>query len=495
MATDPDTPTQSALADPAREYFAARWLFLRALAVIYAVAFVSLRGQVLGLIGANGILPATEYLQSEPGASWAVMPTLGWWWCSDAALQVYCWLGAGCAVLAAIGVAAPVMFAACWVLYLTLVHLGQDFLSFQWDILLLETGFLAIFFAPFQLLPRFRTEAPPSRIALWLLRWLLFRLMFFSGVVKLADRTWTQLHALDYHYETQPLPTVLGWYAHHLPGPVQHFSVVILFIIELVAPFAIFLPRVPRMAGGLALIFLQVLILLTGNFTFFNWLSIALCLLLFDDRAFGFVLRRFAPRAAPLPPHHWRPRAVFAAHASIAVLLVATSLFYVVALGAGRAKVPSVLTALARAAQPYYLVNSYGLFAQMTTERDEIILEGSDDGRDWKAYEFPYKPGAVDRRPQWVAPFQPRLDWQMWFAALGSARQNPWFINLMQRILEGRPEVLALLETNPFREHPPKYLRAQLYTYHFASLAEHRISGAWYTRTYKGPYFGPVSLR
>jgi len=286
------------------DYFLTRWIFLRALGVIYLIAFVSLWIQISGLIGHDGILPADQYLSAVTQHCDArgialdryyFWPTLCWFSASDGFLHFLCAAGSVLAGLLIIGIAPAPCLALLWLLYLSLVTVGQDFLGFQWDNLLLETGFLAIFFAPRQWLPRLPTETCPPRVLLWLLRLLLFKLMFSSGCVKLAsgDPTWRQLTALTYHYQTQPLPTWIGWYAHQLPVRFQEFSCAMMFAIELGAPFLIFAPRRLRFLGGAALACLQILILLTGNYTFFNWLTLALCLLLLDDQLLMKVLPGF----------------------------------------------------------------------------------------------------------------------------------------------------------------------------------------------------------
>ncbi len=534
-----------------------RWIFLRALGAVYLVAFVSLWTQISGLIGHAGILPTDQFmaaarqqcdLQGIGLERFHLLPTLSWVNSSDGFLHFQCAAGTVLAVLLVVGIAPVPCLALLWLLYLSLVTAGRDFLGFQWDNLLLEAGFLAIFFAPWQWLPHYlrsllsgaRTvssesyetkvnaekavrapvsEAPPSRIALWLLRLLLFKLMFSSGCVKLfsGDATWRNLTALTFHYQTQPLPTWIGWYANQLPLWLQKCSCAGMFAIELGAPFLIFAPRRLRFCGGTAIAFLQILILLTGNYTFFNWLTLALCLLLLDDFALAaFVPGRFLnsksdARGAPVSDRACaagtRPSAGPEAGAPtcgcrwprfvtipLAAAVGAIYLFQVSLLFGAR---PAWFYPVAVAdawLEPFRTFNGYGLFAGMTTERREIIVEGSDDGINWRAYEFKYKPGDVHRPPAFVAPHQPRLDWQMWFAALGDYRQNPWFVNFCLRLLQGSPEVSALLAKNPFPDHPPHYLRAGFYDYRFTGFAERRASGAWWKRERLGEYLPPVSL-
>ena len=473
-------------------------LFLRLLGASYGFAFWSLGTQILGLIGHRGILPATHLLdaahrQLGHSALWR-FPTLCWLSAADPFLKTLCFVGAGLAALVVCDVAPALLLAALWVLYLSLTTVCQEFLWFQWDSLLLEAGFLGMLLAPLRLRPS-RQPEPPATLVRWLLWWLLFRLTFSSGVVKLAsgDAAWRTLTALTYHYETQPLPTWIGWWAHQLPSWFQRLSCVAMFTIELVMPFTIFCPTPLRRAGCAALILLQLLIALTGNYTFFNLLTVALCLLLLEDAAWPQAMRATASEASSRPrprPRHW-PWVVVLPIGTMLLLLSSVPLRLLAGMRPSR-RDPTI--ALYQGLAPYRLVNTYGLFAVMTTTRNEILLEGSRDGREWKAYEFRYKPGEVHRAPVFVAPHQPRLDWQMWFAALGTYRDNPWFLSLCTRLLEGSPEVLALLASNPFPEGPPRYLRAALYTYHFTDPAMRRTAGAWWRREARG-FYCPMLIR
>ena len=465
---------------------ATRQLFLRLLAAIYLIAFASLYVQILGLIGSHGIVPVGNLLDAvreQAGApSYWRLPTLAWLASSDAALRGMALGGGLAALLAMTGILQGVAFGAMWILYLSLVTAGQEFLSFQWDVLLLETGFLAIWFG-----------FGNSRGLLWLLRLLLFRLTVCSGLVKLGsgDPTWRNFTALQYHYETQPLPTPLGWYAHQLPASFQHFSVAAMFGIELFVPLLIFTPRRLRMLGAALMIGLQALIGLTGNYAFFNLLTVALCLLLFDDAALPPRLTTWFTKERPArAPGLLRRLAV----AILVVVIGFAGLAHV--LGTiWRAPWPDPVADGLSSLSHLYLVNTYGLFAVMTTERVEIVVEGSNDGETWQTYEFKYKPGDVKRAPPLVEPHQPRLDWQLWFAALGNYRQNPWFVNFMVRLLEGSPDVVALLATNPFPQAAPRYVRARRYEYHFTTPAERRATGAWWRREEAGLYFPASSLR
>jgi predicted DCC family thiol-disulfide oxidoreductase YuxK len=493
------------------EHFLVRRVFLCCLGAIYFTAFVSLWVQITGLVGKDGILPAADLMSQARHAlaaggtgidRYRLLPTLCWFGASDGFLGFQCAAGALLALLLIAGTSPPVCLALMWLLYLSLATVCREFLGFQWDNLLLETGLLAIFFAPAQLLPCPSREKPPSRVVLWLLRLLLFKLMFLSGVVKLAsgDAAWHSLTALTRHYETQPLPNWIAWHAHQLPLWFQKSSCAVMFAIELAVPFLIFAPRRPRLAGGAALAVLQVLILLTGNYTFFNWLALALCLLLLDD----FALARLLPRKLAAlytrsatrmegHPARWR-RWRMVVIVPLAAVVAGMSAVQLLSPFGGVPSWASPVLNVYRWLSPLRSVNSYGLFAVMTTERPEIIIEGSSDRRDWKEYGFPYKPGEPIRRPAFVAPHQPRLDWQMWFAALGNYRQNPWLVNFCVRLLQGSPQVLALLERNPFPDQPPKYIRARLYNYQFTSREERNHTGGWWKRELKGEYLPPLSL-
>lgn len=475
-------------------YFRARDWFLRALGVIYLIAFLSLWVQVDGLIGSHGVAPVGEYLAAAKAqlgsrAPW-VLPTLCWFGASNGALHFLCGAGALLSLFLIAGLAPILCLVLLFALYLSLTIAGQDFLSFQWDILLLETGFLAIFLAPWRWRLRPNDSAPLSRVALFLLHFLLFKLMLMSGVVKLTsgDASWWNLTALDYHYWTQPLPTALGWWADQAPEWFKHFSTAFVLVVEIGGALLLWFPRHLRLLGAGLLVFLQVVIGLTGNYAFFNLLTIALCLLLVDDHAWpGRRLTSRTPAGASWPAGV--PALVLALTLPLNAMLIFSGF-------APEATWPRPLAALYGRVEPFRIANGYGLFRVMTKERPEIIIEGSDDGRDWKPYEFKWKPGALDRRPRFVEPHQPRLDWQMWFAALGGdPRREPWFIGLIERLGKNEPDVLHLLGKNPFPEKPPRYLRADLYQYRFTTAAEHQQTGAWWKREEPTTYLPAISLR
>lgn len=481
-------------------YLHTRSLFLRLLGVVYLFAFVSLWTQIIGLVGANGILPIASYLQ-EAGQhlsgldKFHKVPTLSWLSPSNGFLIFQCVAGTVLAVVLIAGFVPVAALAGLWILWLSLTVAGQEFLLFQWDNLLLETGFLAIFLAPLSL--TLRSAEPPSGRVLWLIRWLLFRLLFLSGAVKLisGDPSWRNFTALFYHFETQPLPTVLGWAAYQLPTWTQVIQTGVMYFIELIVPFLIFFPRRIRIAAFFPIVLLQIGIALTGNYAYFNFLTIVLCVLLLDDEALQKIVR-LMPRIPPAQTH----RLVLAKIHSIAVAVVTVVIVIITALQmvsmlTGKQNWGRSVLALYRLVDPLRSINTYGLFAVMTKSRPEIIVEGSHDGQNWIPYEFKHKPGDLNRRPGFIAPHQPRLDWQMWFAALGEYQQNRWFVNFCTRLAQNQPDVLALLRTNPFPEKPPKFIRATKYIYEFTDFGTLRTSGQWWRRENPEEYLPMVSGR
>src|SRR2546423_739132 len=482
-------------------YFKARDLFVRALGAIYLIAFVSLWLQVDGLIGENGILPVGRHLQlaHEQLGSYAFffLPTLCWLNSSNAFLHFLCGAGALIAILLMAGLAPVLSLSFLFLLYLSLTIAGQTFLSFQWDILLLEAGFLAIFFAPWQWRMKPGSAPPFSRAGFFLLKLLLFKLMLMSGLVKLTsgDDSWWNLTALDYHYWSQPLPTAIGWWADQHAEWFKKFSVAFCLVVEIIAPFFIWAPRRLRHIAAGFLIFLQIAIAATGNYCFFNLLTIALCLLLLDDAFLKRMIGRDSvePKAAqPSGSTASRPTNFPA----IAVLVITLPINVMLVFSAFKpnAEWSRPIATLAGYLESFHVVNGYGLFRVMTKTRPEIIIEGSADGKEWLPYEFRWKPGEVNRAPPWVAPHQPRLDWQMWFAALGTYRHNPWFVSLLERLLRNAPDVTRLLARNPFPDAPPQYVRAKSFEYHFATAEEHRATGAWWKREERGEYLPAISL-
>ncbi|MGH8752479.1 MAG: lipase maturation factor family protein [Burkholderiales bacterium] len=464
------------------------WFFLRALGLIYLAAFISFGVQALGLIGSPGILPLPDFIDLiKRHFGWErywLFPMVFWLGSGDSAIQVTCWAGAALSLLLVFNILPRLSLLLLYVLYLSLFYAGQDFMTFQWDLLLLEAGFLAILLSI------------ASTLGIWLLRWLLFRLMFLSGAVKLlsGDPTWASLSALSFHFQTQPLPTPLAWYAHYLPQDLLVATTAATFVIELVLPFLIFLPRRLRFVAAFGFLLLQTGIFLTGNYNFFNLLTMALCLVLFDDAALYKVLPQRLTRLLPQRAQGvGRGKIASFVAGSLALLIVFVSGVQLYSTFSGR--IPTLANWINYGVAPLRIVNTYGLFAVMTTERPEIIIEGSDDSIHWKEYAFKYKPGDVKRRPPWNIPHQPRLDWQMWFAALDIPDRNPWFSHLLQRLLENSPEVIALLDGNPFPDKPPYYVRALLYDYRYTNSDEKESKGVWWERRMAGLYYPAVKLR
>ena len=495
-------------------YFWARRWFLRLLGLTYLIAFVSLWVQVDGLIGSNGISPLDQFLPAVHerfgGSAYSLLPTLCWFDPSNGFLHLLCGGGVALSLLLILGIAPAVSLTLIFIFYLSLTIAGQTFLSFQWDILLLETGFLSIFLAPWRLWPRElmwwpgsfgvrtfpATASPVSRAGLFLLKFLLLKLMLMSGMVKLTsgDDCWWNLTALDYHYWSQPLPTVFGWWADKSPEWFKHFSVAFCLVVEIIVPFFIWAPRRPRVVVAGLLIFLQLVIAFTGNYCFFNLLTIALCLLLIDDSVIGTDRRAVrmqitgAPGGGALPDQ-------LRSYVAIAVIIVTLPInaWLIFTAFKPNADWPRPPVAVYGCLEPFRIVNGYGLFRVMTKDRDEIVIEGSADGIDWLPYEFKWKPGDVMRAPGWCAPHQPRLDWQMWFAALGSYRENPWFGRLIVRLLQGSQDANRLFAKNPFPREPPRYIRAMFYRYRFTTLREHDETGAWWKREQLREYLPTVS--
>jgi predicted DCC family thiol-disulfide oxidoreductase YuxK len=469
------------------QYELAASLFTRLFGLIYLSAFVSFGVQALGLIGSHGILPLvamldTVYSRIGPDGFFE-MPMVFWLNASDFMIRAVCWAGAGFSLLVVFNLLPRLSLFFCYLLYLSLLYAGSVFMFYQWDTFLLEAGFLTLLLNI------------STRPGIWLLRWLLFRFMFMSGVVKLSsgDPNWWNLSALHYHFLTQPLPTPLAWHAAHLPAQALTFATAATFMVELALPFLIFCPRRLRFFAGFGILLLEGLILVTGNYNWFNLQTGLLCLLLFDDAA----LRKLLPRRLtgwltqrqPARPLQKRGKITIAVFASLILFL---SLVEMDERFGGQP--PDIAQDIDSVFEPLHLVSSYGLFAVMTTKRNEIVIQGSADGAHWRDYEFEYKPGDVTRTPPWNIPHQPRLDWQMWFAALDSPDRLPWFWHFLQKLLENDPAVTSLLRTNPFAgKPPPLFIRAQFYEYTYSSGAE-KAKGIWWDRRLLGLYFPAARL-
>ncbi len=469
-------------------YALSAWFFIRALSFIYLVAFVSLGVQARGLWSSHGVLPVQPFLeavamQTDVGRYWQI-PSIFWAGAGDSLIVGLAWIGAGAALLALLGFAQGWMLLVCFAIYISYVSAGQEFMSFQWDALLLEVGFLALFAAPWSFGFDLWSAYEPQSAVRWMFYVVLFKLMFLSGLVKIlsGDPSWRDLTAMTYHYWTQPLPNPLSPFMHSLPKGIQQLSTLMAFAIELILPFFMLLPRA-RIFVAAGFIGLSLLIFATGNFTFFNLLTIALSFWLVPDSWWQGVVD-----SLPFSIQEGSPT-VFANPFIVACM---AALFLLSFVWCTRWLYPRELQArlmpVLRVAQSLHISSSYGLFANMTKRRPEIIIEGSLDGKEWKEYEFKYKPGNLFRPLPIVAPHQPRLDWQMWFAALGTFDENPWLQNLLMRIFENRPEVMSFFLYNPFEDKAPKYLRTVLYEYEFTEPSEIWKSGQWWTRKLRGDY-------
>jgi hypothetical protein len=464
-------------------------LFLRLLALIYLAAFISTGLQIIGIAGEQGILPVAEKIESLRVAhGWSgfwKFPTLFWIDASDDALFAVALAGCVFSVALFLNVLPRLSVALLFVLYLSLFHAGQLFMNFQWDYLLLESGFLAIFLA-----------AGAPRWAVWMFRWLLFRVRFLSGVSKLIsqDPSWANLTALTYFFEVQPLPHWGGWYAHQLPEGLLRVATASALFIEIIVPFMILMPRKIRLIGAWLTILMQVIILLTSNHNYANFLVLALCLFLFEDRDIRRVLpgnmERWLSGSLNVAARNLFAKSVAAV---VAGVIVTVSLIQMWGMFSGW-RGPQVMQTVLQSLHPFHIVNRYHVFATMKTERIEFIVEGSVDGVNWQAYEFKYKPGDMYRRPQVVVPHHPRLDWLMWFVPTHPAFL-PWFEKFLLRLAENSPAVVDLLAHNPFPEQGPRQLRVSVYRYRFSDPDTRAATGQWWQREYLGFFFPLAELR
>jgi hypothetical protein len=467
----------------APDYWLARLVFQRALAAIYLIAFLVAARQFVPLLGERGLLPVPEFVRAVP---FRRSPSLFHFRYSDGLFAAVGWGGVALAAAALLGLpdAWPIPFtmllwAALWALYLSIVNVGQTFYSFGWETLLLETGFLAIFLGP-------AWTAPPLTL-IWLLRWLLFRVEFGAGMIKIrGDRCWRDLTCLYYHHETQPMPNPLSWYFHRLPKVLHRAEVLGNHFAQLVVPFFLFFPQPIATVAGLVILITQSWLLLSGNFSWLNVLTMALAIASLDDAALGRVLT--------LEPH-WYASDSWHAWLVVGVTIVVLLLSYRPA-----RNLLSRHQLMNTSFDPLHLVNTYGAFGSITKERYEIVIEGTDEpvlmpSTAWREYEFKGKPGEVRRRPPQYAPYHLRLDWLMWFAAMSSPMYHPWFVPFVVKLLEADPPTLRLLRSDPFAGARPRFIRATLYLYRFTTPHERRVSRAWWVRSRVDEYLRPVSLR
>lgn len=464
-----------------KDYWLTRLLLERGIALICLVAFVAALNQFKPLLGERGLLPVPLFVKQVP---FGESPSLFYFLPRDFAFTAAGWLGIVLSALILTGIASRYKWSnvaawlAIYLIYLSFVNVGQTFYAFGWESILLEAAFFAIFLGSF--------HAMPQAIPIWLFRWLLFRIMFGAGLIKLrGDSCWRDLTCLNYYYETQPMPNPLSWYFHWAPQWVNKGGVLFNHFAELIVPFFYFLPQPVAGIAGLITIVFQLSIIVSGNLSWLNWLTLVLAFSTLDGKFFSGVTA-WAPALHPVSP---------------AVQVVN----YVLLAGVAVMSVP-VVTNMLSARQimntnfnSLHLVGTYGAFGSITRTRYEIIVEATDEavitsGTRWREYEFKGKPGSVAYLPSQIAPYHLRLDWLMWFAAMSSYQDYPWFINFVAKLLEGDKEVLSLLRSNPFSGKPPRYVRALLYEYHFTTPAEHKINGFWWKRTLAGPYFPAISL-
>ncbi len=504
---------------------APRWIFLRALAVIYFSAFYSLLFQIKGLIGPAGILPAHDYLaavaRQYPSTKLWFAPTLFWLSSSSHALMLVSWIGLAASVVAFVNLWPRLSFFICFVCFLSFVSAASEFANYQSDGMLLEAGFLALFFAPRGVMPGLGAGTPPSRASLFLLQWEWFRIYFESGIVKLVsgDRQWRTLTAMDEYYQNGPLPTWIGWYVEHLPHWFHAASAAGTLVLELALVWMLFLPRPVRVVCFFIVTPWQFGVILTANYTFLNYLVLSLGILLLDDRfLLQLVPTRYrtaldlaiAPQATdksewPEPaddeaepdaslPARGRVSRTLSGHLSAIRLAIAavmlTWIFYnttVEMIGIPFRGLPLPTLPLV-ALEPFRIANQYGLFAVMTSGRYEIEFQGSNDGQNWTAYPFDKKPQALNEAPGIYAPYQPRFDWNLWFASLGDWRQDQIVPLTEERLLENDKDVAVLFKGNPFPQAPPRFVRAVLWQYWFTTREEKRATGNWWRRQYLGLY-------
>jgi len=459
---------------PVAEYRIAAALFLRVLGIIYAVAFLSMWTQLEGLAGSQGIFPLAEQLEAATGEHGGLVrywyyPSLFWLWSSDAALFWLPLTGAAAASLLAFGRQQRFALWFCFLAYLSCYHAGRIFTEYQWDYLLLESGFLALLLRQ------------GGGIAVWLFKWLLFKLRFLSGLSKLlsGDPAWSGLTALTTYFETQPLPHAGAWYAHQLPEGLLRFGAGATLFIELVVPFFIFLPRPWRLFAAATTVLWQLLIIATSNHNFFNLLTIALCLFLLDDQ----LLRRWLPAAPQLPVT--KRFGVPAVMAAVVVVPVAAATSWEMIRGQ---PLPAWIGDPVNALDPLRIANRYHVFPTMPKERIELEIEGSLDGTTWQTYEFRFKPGEPTEPPAFCIPHQPRIDWLMWFVPAGGPFFE-WFDRFLQRLMEASPPVLALLREDPFMGARPQVLRVQVWRYRFSDPETRARTGEWWARESLGPFW------
>jgi hypothetical protein len=477
-------------------YWLTRFVMLRLLGFVYAVAFLAAANQIVPLLGSHGLLPLDLFLErartalGSSAAGFVRLPSLFWFAHSDTMLQLVAWTGFALSCVVVAGYANAIVMALLWALYMSFVHLGQDWYGYGWEIQLLETGFLAIFLCPL-LDGRPFSKRPPPIVVIWLFRWLIFRIMIGAALIKLrGDSCWRDLTALYYHFETQPIPGPLSRSFDFLPHWALQGGVLFNFLAELIAPWFAFYPRIGRRIAGVIMVLFQFTLIVSGNLSFLNWLTIVPALACFDDGFWARLLPRALANRATAALASAQP-SVFVRRAAwvLAALVGLLSLQPV-------ANMISPNQVMNTSFDPLDLVNTYGAFGTVGRERFNVVFEGTDaallDANTvWKAYPYRALPVALDRRPPQIAPYQPRLDWQMWFAAMGTPEEYPWTLNLVWKLLHNDPGALSLFSGNPFPGHPPHYVRAMLYRYQFAPPGNPQ--GNWWKREALGLWLPPLS--
>lgn len=479
-------------------YFLTRFMILRLLGLVYFVAYLVLANQLKPLFGSDGLTPVGLFLQrvqaatGSPCRAFIELPSLFWLNHSDAFLVTMAWVGTGFSLLVLLGFANGVLLFFLWALYLSFVHIGQDWYGFGWEIQLLETGFLAVFLVPLWDARPFPKTPPPVQV-IWLLRWLAFRIMMGAGLIKLrGDSCWRDLTCLDYHFETQPLPNPLSPYFHFMPEWFHKAMVLFNHWVELGAPWLMVMGKRLCAVGGFFMVSFQIFLILSGNLSFLNWLTLIPILACFDDGFWGLFLPAFLVQKAEGAARESRPSPAQQRMAwALTVVVALLSISPVVNLVSPR-------QAMNTSFDPLDLVNTYGAFGSVGRDRLQLVIEGTREGAKapesaWVPYEFKCQPGNLARRPGICSPYHYRLDWQVWFAAMGTPDQYPWAFNLVWKLLHNDPTTLGLFAGNPFPDGPPRYVRIRLFKYQFAPLIHPNCQ--WWTRTELGMWLPPLSAQ
>lgn len=480
---------------PQATYEITRFVFLRLLGALYAVAFLVLVLQHRALLGSHGLLPAASFVERATAAfgargAFVRAPSIFFLTgASDGALAAFAWVGLVLSVLVALGLTNAIAQLVLWAIYLSFVHVGQVFYGYGWEMQLCETGFLAVFMCPVAGVSPFPRTAVP-RVTIWLLRWLIARIMLGAGLIKLrGDPCWWDLTCLVYHFETQPIPGPLSPLFHSLPVWAHKAGVLVNHVVEVVVPFFAFGPKRARHVAGCLFIAFQITLILSGNLSFLNWLTILPALACFDDSLLGRVVPRGLRERLLASAGREPPRAARLASYAYGLVVAALSINPVLNLLSPRQVMNTSF-------EPLNLVNTYGAFGSVGRERHEIILEGTsaeviDEHTEWRAYELPCKPGDPMRRPCVATPYHHRLDWQMWFAAFRGYQREPWLVFLVYKLLRGEPEIKTLLAKDPFPDAPPMFIRAELYRYELLKIGDDG-PGFW-RRTRVGEVLRPLS--